>query len=143
MKLKGITQDPEVAENGDWVDIPGYHPLRLKTLSIERPEYRNAKQQKERKLRQTHGGDIPVQVWDRMRGGLAAKFLLVDWQNVPDANGKTLEFDADTAHDALTTIPGNESFVDMVEYAARVVAERARGEWEDDLGNSEPASANG
>lgn len=134
MKLKGLTVDTQLENDGDWIEIPGKPGIQIKSRSINNPEYRNAKDQGERKLRRKYGDDVPVQEREKLTGECLAKHCILDWNGVYHEDGTECECNKSNLVDGLTD-PENVPLRDACAYAAMEVARRAREELEEDAGN--------
>jgi len=138
MKLRGLTVNTELENAGDWIEIPGKPGIIIKSRSISNPDYRNAKEQADRKLRREHGDDVPVEEREQVVGRCLARHCILDWEGVYYEDGTECECKPDVVEEALTD-PENAPLRDACGYAAMEVARRAREQIEEDAGNSDAA----
>lgn len=134
MKLKGLTVDVSLEDGGDWLEVPRKPGIWIKSRSINNVDYRNAKEQGDRRLRREYGEDVPVEAREKLVGECLAKHCILDWSGVYHEDGAECEFTPEVAKEALTD-PENAPLRDACGWAAMEIARRAREELEDDAGN--------
>lgn len=142
MKLNEMTIDANRVEQGAWVDdIPEMGDLRLKVRGFGNSDFRKMQgrlydaEPRQNKV----GGRLAPERQDFITARCMLHTILIDWDNVEDANGK-VPYSRELAETMLTD-PKYRRFRDAVSYAATVVAETSELDQKDSSGNSETPSS--
>ncbi len=123
MEIKHLTRDPNIVEDGQWIDnIPNFGDARLKVRGLSSKIVLAARAKKERGVpldgRQADGQLTP-EATELIFSDVLHEAVLLDWKNFTDAN-KALLYSADTAKQWCTD-PNFRPFADAVTWAAQVV----------------------
>lgn len=110
-KLSEIAMDVKMAEKGRWVD---YHfGIRLLIASGHSPAYRKARSAIIRRHTRGRRLSIDPETIVEMLKPIAARHLLLGWQNIEDEKGKPIDYSPQKALEIFND-PGMADFYDFV-----------------------------
>lgn len=136
MKLSEIKIDSNKQEEGGWVDnIPELAGLRFKTRGSMNKDWRRMQNRMVQAVPRAEKIDgLSPQHSDRINGILLRETAILDWDGIEGEDGEKLPFSKEMFQ-KIWDDPDMQKFREGALWAANVVAERRKGEVDEDAKN--------